>query len=340
MKRGARLFVIAGLLSFPSLSHATHAQEIRHYFFVGMDREKLHDTAFLNTPALEGAQVAYFWKQLEHEKDEYDFSLIREDLAFLRSHGKKLFIQLQDVTFRPALNSVPRYLIQDTVYHGGAATQYRIKGDDEKTATPLGWVTRRWDPAVQDRLGKLLFALGKEFDGRVEGINSEESSVSFGETGALFPAGFNPIVYRDALIANMRTMRRAFPTSVVMQYANFMPGEWRPTNDRGYLVSVYRAAREARVGLGGPDLLPHRPGQLGSSYPLLREAAGIVPTGIAVQDGNFADLDPATGQPVTIENLFAFARDSLKVTYIFWGTEEPYYSRQVIPFLRALSTKR
>jgi hypothetical protein len=60
----------------------------------------------------------------------------------------------------------------------------------------------------------------------------------------------------------------------------------------------------------------------------------MVPTGIAVQDGNFEDVDPATGKPVTITELMTFATEYLKVDYVFWGTQEPYYSEHVIPFLR------
>jgi len=52
-----------------------------------------------------------------------------------------------------------------------------------------------------------------------------------------------------------------------MQYGNFMPGEWLPANDHGYLKSVYAAA--ARLG----------------------------------------------------------------VRYVFWSTEEPFYSRDVLPYL-------
>ncbi len=91
------------------------------------------------------------------------------------------------------------------------------------------------------------------------------------------------------IITNMKALKQAFPKSVAMQYANFMPGEWRPTEDKGYLRAVYKAAKELRVGVGGPDLQPYRHGQLKSSYPLIREAAGIVPIGIAVQDGNYED---------------------------------------------------
>jgi hypothetical protein len=314
------------------------AQTPRHYVFFGREREKLKTaSSFLETKALEGAQVTYSWRQLEPEKDKYDFSEINEDLAFLKSKGKKLFVQLQDVTFTEARVNVPRYLLDDPVYNGGAVKDYDIKGDDESKAVVGGWVSRRWDPAVQGRLHRLFDALGKEFDGRIEGINLAETAIGFGSSGRLFPKGFSFEVYRDAVITNMRALRRAFPRSVVMQYANFMPGEWRPTEDKGYLRAVYRAAKESKVGVGGPDLLPHRPGQLLGSYPLIREAAGAVPTGIAVQDGNLEELNPKDGKRVTVAELFKFAAEYLKVDYIFWGTQEPYYSAEVIPFLRRVN---
>jgi hypothetical protein len=308
---------------------------VHHYVFFGDEREKIATaSAFLETKALEGAQVKYSWRQLEPEKNAYDFSMIREDLAFLNSRGKKLFIQLQDVTFSESRINVPVYLLRDPIYNGGADKQYEIRNDDEDRAVVAGWVARRWDPAVQERFHKLLSALGKEFDGRIEGINFAETSVVFGTSGRLFPRGFSFESYRDAIIANMKALKQAFPKSVAMQYGNFMPGEWRPTSDKGYLSAVYQAAKVSNVGMGGPDLMPHRPGQLKSSYPLIREVAGVVPTGIAVQDGNLEEVNPATGKRVDVSELVKFATDYLKVDYIFWGTQEPYYSADVIPFLR------
>ncbi|HEX8687542.1 MAG TPA: hypothetical protein VF654_13635, partial [Pyrinomonadaceae bacterium] len=170
--------------------------------------------------------------------------------------------------------------------------------------------------------------------GRIEGINLPETSVEFGESGRLFPKGFTFEVYRDGIITNMKALRRAFPKSVVMQYANFMPGEWLPGEDRGHLRAVYEAAKGLKVGVGGPDLLPHRRGQLNHSYPLIRDASGVVPTGIAVQDGNYAEPDPRTGKPPTVPELLRFATEYLRVDYVFWCTEEPYYSGQVIPFFK------
>ena len=310
-----------------------------HYVFLNRDRERISDAAFLGAKAFDGAQLKYTWRELEQGKDGYDFSAIQHDLMFLNSKGKKLFIQLQDTSFDPAIVNVPRYLVNDARYNGGADKQYSIQDDDEARAVPEGWVARRWDPAVQERFHKLLFALGKEFDGRIEGINFAETSVGFGDSGRLFPRGFSFESYRDAIITNMKALKRAFPKSIAMQYGNFMPGEWRPTEDKGYLRAIYQAAKESNVGMGGPDLLPYRRGQLKGSYPLIRDVAGIVPTGIAVQDGNFEDVNPTTGKSVTITELMKFATEYLRVDYVFWGTQEPYYSEQVIPFLRLVKQR-
>jgi len=323
---GLLLLVCATLLS---------AKPLHHYVFFGMDREKIKDTkSFFETKTFEGTQVAYSWRQLEPGKDEYDFSLIREDLALLTAHGKKLWVQLQDVTFSERWVPVPKYLTRDPRYHGGADRQYNYKDGDEEHATAAGWAARRWDPAVQERFYKLLQALGKEFDGRIAGINFAESSVSFGESGRLHPQGYTPEIYRDALVANLKALKRAFPKSIALQYANFMPGEWRPSADKGYLRALYQAARESKAGVGGPDLLPYKPGQMGSSYSLIREVAGIVPVGIAVQDGNYAHINPKTGKRVTIAEQIKFATEYLKVDYIFWCTEEPYFAGELVPFMK------
>jgi len=317
-------------LATTAMRPAPPAQRVHHYVFFGQDREKIKEAkSFLETPAFEGAQIAYSWRQLEQGKDNYDFSMIREDLAFLNAHGKKLWIQYQDVTFNPNRINVPKYLLDDPKYNGGADKQYRIKGDDEAQAVHEGWMARRYDPAVQERLHKLYAALGKEFDGRVAGINDAETSSGFGWTGKLFPKGYSREIYRDAIITNMKALKRAFPKSIAMVYANFMPG------GRPHLEAVYKAAQESHVAVGGPDLLPFRPFQQANSYPLIRASAGKIPTGLAVQDGNYSDVNRETGQRAQIADLLKFGAEELKLDYIFWCTEEPYYSNELIPFMRA-----
>jgi hypothetical protein len=67
-------------------------------------------------------------------KREYDFSMISEDYNYLLTHGKKLFIQFQDVTFNPGYKAIPEYLMTEE-FDGGCILSY----NDEKIAD--GWVT-------------------------------------------------------------------------------------------------------------------------------------------------------------------------------------------------------
>lgn len=337
MKRLSMKFLrfVIPLILLCVLAVSAQAKPIHHYVFFGMDRESLPKAkSFLESPAFEGAQIAYSWRQLEQGKDNYDFSIIREDLALLNAHGKKLWIQFEDASFNPNRKNVPQYLLNDRAYNGGADQQFNDRKGDDDNPVPEGWVARRWDPAVQERMYKLFAALSREFDGRIAGINTEETSVGFGTTGKLFPKGFTPEIYREAIIANMKALKRAFPKSIAMVYANFMPG------GRPDLEMVYRAARESRFAVGGPDLLPFRPFQHANSYPLIRESAGKIPTGLAVQDGNYGDVDPKTGKRASIAELLKFATDDLKLDYIFWCTQEPHYSNELIPFMASRAGKR
>ena len=62
-----------------------------------------------------------------------------------------------------------------------------------------------------------------------------------------------------------------------------------------------------------------------------------MPAGLAVQWGNLDDANPATGDRVTVAELSAFARDSLRVDYVFWGVQEPHYSKAVLPYLASIA---
>ena len=325
---------IACLFACAAAADQTPPRPIHHYVFFNRDRERISEKSFLETKAFEGAQLKYSWRQLERGEDGYDFSEIQHDLEFLTSKGKRLFIQIQDASFDPSIIPIPQYLLKNPQYHGGADKQYAIIDDDEAHAKPAGWVARRWDPTVRERFQKLLFALGKEFDGKIEGINLPETAVDFGDTGLLFPAGFTPLNYCDAILSNMAVLKQAFPKSVKIIYANFMPEEKGADSSR-YLARIYYKTKESGVGMGGPDLLPYKPYQMSHSYTLLKVCGRRLPTGIAVQDGNYEYINPITGKPVTVDELFAFATDYLEVQYIFWGAQEPYYSERLIPFLKS-----
>lgn len=307
----------------------------KHFIFFSQDREGIHDSAFYLNPGIAGAQITYPWKRLEPQKGHYDFSAIQEDLAFVQSKGKALFIQIQDVTFDSILFAVPGYILTDSAYHGGVNSQYEFINDNEEVATEAGWVNRRWDTVVANRFHQLLIALGKKFDGKIEGINLPESAVDFGSTGKWYPAGFTAEIYRDAIKANMKILKQSFVKSIAIQYINFMPGDAWP-GDKPYIKSLYEYAEQIHIGVGGPDIKVYAKWQMANSYVLIRNAYGKIPADVAVQDGNYGVINPKTKKQVTVPEILDFAQNYLRLNYVFWCTEEPYYSKDVLPLLRQL----
>lgn len=168
-----------------------------------------------------------------------------------------------------------------------------------------------------------------QFDGRIEGINLPETAVDFPEN--LRPDGSTTKSYIEAIKNNMLVLRANFKKSISLQYANFMPGDSKES-----LETIYDYAKEIKLGVGGPDIKVFKKFQMENSYPLIRNIAGIVPTGMAVQDGNYDVINPKTDKKVTIQEILDFAQNYLKLNYVFWCTEEPYYSKQVLPLLKPL----
>lgn len=306
---------------------------MKHFVYFARDRERIHDHPFLAIHRFEGAQIMYSWEQLEPRKGAYDFSIIQEDYNYLHQKNKKLFIQLQDATFNPEYKGVPAYLLSPE-YGGGAIIQREDHGE------PFGWVAKRWNVNVRERFALLLEALGKEFDGKIEGINLQETAIGVSHEA---DSTFSPELYVQSVKANMLALKKAFPASSTMQYANFMPGEWLPWEDKGFLQTIYQFGEEIGVGLGGPDLMVQRKAQLNHALKMMHEGKYTVPLGIAVQDGNYigitgADVDYneyIESAPMERENivplLHAFAKDFLRVTYMFWVDQDPYFTEDVIP---------
>lgn len=310
-----------------------------NYVYFGLERQRIAEKSFLEHPGIAGAQLKYTWPELEPERDQYNLDLILKDLAFLEARGKRLFIQIQDVSFEESIVNVPAYLLDDPAFHGGVARQYSSAEDGESKPTAEGWVARRWDPAVRERFVKLLHALGEVLDERIAGVNLPETSIGFGAR-ELYPEDYTHAKYYESIKTLMTAAGKAFPRSHVIQYANFMPGEELPDNDKGYLRGVYEHAERIGVGVGGPDLLPYRWWQRQHSYPLIAMRDGQTVAGVAVQWGNLADRHRRTGEQITVEKLFGYAKNELHLNYVFWGTQEPYYARDVLPFLRARAEAR
>jgi hypothetical protein len=306
-----------------------------NYVFFRRDHARIADTAFLHNATIVGAQLTYTWRELEPTPDHYAFEAIRLHLEFLTQRNKRLFLQLQDVSFSET-EVTPDYLRSDSSYHGGIARKYEVGADG--VAHFGGLVARRWDPAVRARFARLLTALAREFDGRLEGIVLAETAIGF-EDPARQPPGFSADTYAAGMRAILTAARGAFRRSCVIIYANFMPGESLPANDHGFLRGVHAHAATIGAGVGGPDVLPYRPFQRSHSLALIEQRPAGVVAAMAVQDGNLADRNRSTGQRITVADLYTFAVTRLRLNYLFWGTEEPCFTADVLPFLRALPTR-
>ena len=306
---------------------------IRHFVYFSRDRASIKNHPLLFLSRFQGAQIMYSWKELEPEKGQYNFSAIKEDIAYLSRYGKKLFIQLQDVTFDKRYKAVPNYLLTNE-YDGGAVFQYNDEGE------PEGWTAKRWNKKVQERLAILLLAMGNELNNEIAGINLQETAIGVNNTT---DSSFTEATYIQGIKNNMAALKKAFPDVTTMIYANFIPGEWLPYDDKGYLKSIYKYGEDIGVGLGGPDLMVTRKGQLNHALAQMHEGEFTVPLGIAIQDGNYisktgADKDYDENQENAqkdrknlVPMLNAFAKDFLKVDYMFWVNQKPYFEEDVIP---------
>lgn len=290
-------------------------------------------SAVLELPHFRGVQKIYSWREFEPEKGRYDFSTLKSDLALAKKHSRQLVVQFTHKSFAKGTRSVPDYL---TGPEYGGGVYVTVKG----AFNPV-----LWNRNVAARLDAVIEALGREFDRdpNLEAVNLPETAPNayLDKTPQAGVETYTEEVYFEALKRQMTTLRRAFPSTVVIQYTNFPPR---------LLVALTDYEKEIGVGMGGPDVYP-RPDAINDPergvVRLYAKLAGTVPLGAAVQQSNYAVADKkrATlsrgqtterGQPVVItpedeipipvrEHL-QLAREKLKLNYLFWAdTPKPCF---------------
>jgi hypothetical protein len=290
----------------------------QNFLFTNSD-ELQAQGALLRRPDIAGAQLVYSWKSLETGKDQYDFSQIELDLAYLTSLDRKLFIQIQDRFFEVQYRSVPAYLLREPVYRGGLVPQADNPGENQPEGH--GWVAQQWNPAVRERFQKLLSALARRFDGRVWGINLPESAADIDMKHD--DTGFTCDGYFAATLENIAHARKVFAKSHVVQYANFWPCGWN--NDHEYMSRTFEFAKKNHIGLGGPDIVPYQKGQMKNSYPFFNRYKGQLSlVAMAIQEPTLTYTNPETKKRFTRDEFVAFAENYLGVDVIFWSTTSPW----------------
>lgn len=298
-------------------SGSAGAQQVRNFLYTSSDR--LRDLRpLLERPDIGGVQVVYNWKSLEPAEGRYDFARIEGDLRYLDGLHKKLFVQIQDRFFDPKARNIPPYLLSDPAYGGGLAAQ---SDNSEVHPGGSGWVAEQWNPAVQARFQALLSALAAQFDGRVAGMNLPETAIDIDQKHD--KTGFTCDRYFNVTLQNMEFARRVFRRSAVVQYVNFWPCEW--DDDHHYMSRLFAATEHDAIGLGGPDIVPWKKGQMRNAYPFFHRYKGKLPlVAMAVQEPTLRYLNPLTRKPFTHAEFVDFGTDYLGANIIFWATRSPW----------------
>jgi len=111
--------LLAPITSSAQLCHPDSAAQAKavvrpaNYIFFRRDHDRVAEPSFLANATIAGAQLTFTWRELEPTRDHYDLRGVRRRLDFLQRHGKRLVIQIQDVSFSERV-LVPEYLRTDT----------------------------------------------------------------------------------------------------------------------------------------------------------------------------------------------------------------------------------
>ncbi|KAJ5871842.1 uncharacterized protein N7529_004195 [Penicillium soppii] len=318
MKLSAEICLLAGgLLSIvDSVEARGFNQSISQWLYTSEINDKA--ISLLKRPEIHGIQSLYTWKSLEPAQDQYDFSAIANDLNKTKSHGKHLWVQIQDRSFDIAYNPVPKYL-QVEFYNNGSVPQCD-SNDCDKHFVAGGWATAQWNPHVRERFQRLLKKLAASFDGKVYGFNLAETAI---EIQANNDTGYTCQGYFEGTLDNARYAASIFNQSYVVQYVNFWPCGW--ANEHNYLSDSFQFFADNGVGLGGPDNIPHSPNMEINAYRYMSRYRDKVPISvIAVQEPDLAANNTKTGKPFTKDEFLSFAEKDLGSNILFWALSAPW----------------
>lgn len=263
-----------------------------------------------NEPLIKGSAMIMNWGAIENERDKYDWSLIDEELAHLKSMNKRLIV---DVWFHQfgggkTLTQIPQ--TEDRRYFG----DYMIRegGVGISNVDYGGFVARIHDPKWMDRLIKLFQEMGARYDKDpyFEQVIISETSMTLTD----------PTFSQQAVITQLKRLlpavRAAWPTTPVVLYLNYLGSEAETRDMVAYAHSV-------GVGIGGPDIIPPPPD---GPYEDWGSQA------LRGSGGNFGTVDYRGTIPIsysyeipsyggynfTGDGLLRYANGTLKATHVAW----------------------
>ncbi|WP_439481852.1 hypothetical protein [Cyclobacterium plantarum] len=276
-----------------------------HYVAVGPHFD-LSEIKYLDEPNLQGVSKRYFWRTLEPEQDEYDFSSIKMDLDYCSKHNKQLIVFLCDRAFW-IKGAVPSYLREHEWENEGG-----------------GFSPIRWNPEFLNRFLAVGEAISDRFDTHpnFEGIAIQETAMDIPED-VLLKYDYTPEKYQDALLSILNGFATSFSSSNVFWYQNGIQGSNKLIRQIADSIS-----HKENIIMGGPDILPHRK-WLRHTYKIYGDYKGKIKLFCSAQDDSYHhhknDIQLSEAEPIheegylTMEDIFLYARDEMHVQYLFWN---------------------
>lgn len=294
-----------------------------HYMLVGEFAGTNDFNKIKGNPDFIGVKKNYPWNKLETAYGVYDFSAIETDLAYLRSIGKRLWLQINDTQYGPFNPLTPSYMWKDPKY-GCDPTFY---GNYIRTGQDGGWLPCIWNDNVMSRITSLYTALGARFNGEpyIEAVTLNETSTGITQWG------YSPAVEEAGMKKRALAAKAAFSNKTVVLSVNYAAFplapfvQWLATNG---------------IGINHPDMFLAQWHELiGIVYPYSIQHHSDVPNAMDISDafvGSYQDYDSTIGRAHTPEELLVGAIQYTNPHYVLWDWADPYFSQGAVPAVRKL----
>jgi hypothetical protein len=296
------------------------------------------NTDLLRLPGMQGIQLRWRWNELEPSPGEFDFGpikssyadserSIRADLWRCAQANSSLIVFLEDKSFDGS-HVTPQDL------RGPAHEQSWVRYNPDGSVRATGFTACRWNADIVERWGDLIRALAAEFKDHpnLHGIAFPETAMSL-DGPELIAGGYDQLLYRDSIIAGLTTVSDEFPTKRVFWYMNFMPTIPQDV----HLDTIANTIADHNGGnhgilMGGPDILPDDIPVKTRPVPRYLDQFGNLDLFCSFQNDSYShnhttsSPDPRvpglvfdSGDIWTMDEMFVYARDYLKLQYMMWN---------------------
>jgi len=258
--------------------------------------------------AIRGVQIRYNWKDLEPQKDVYDFSKIDADIEIFSKINKKLVIFLMTKSFVDS-SPLPQYMVAYAYKHSTDKPGYNIK---------------LWENEAKLRLEALIKALGKKYDSNpnVEALTFNETSLGNALiTSVQLDGFFNNLIYV------LEKAHLYFPNTTVVQFVNY---------PKSILLKLTDAMIKSKIAIGGPDIFPKDKGLVSGVYTYYSKFNGVTAVMPSVQGQNYVtQCYNCPPDPLTLQQLYDYGKVNLFATHMFWTRTNAQDFNKVLLFFKS-----